>query len=76
MILDKFEWFPSTLPVTRCDRIKDERKRIKAFGGLGIYDASRRFPWLVARGGRMYKELSWSNDDEADWSGPESVRVG
>jgi len=42
MIFDRFEWFPSTLPVTCWERMKEERKRMKALGGRGMYDASRR----------------------------------
>ena len=41
MILDNVLWLPSTFPGTRWDRMKDDRKRMKAFGGLGMYDGSR-----------------------------------
>ena len=53
MIFDRVLWFPSTLPGTRWLLIKDERKRMKAFGGRGMYDASRFFAWEARAEGGM-----------------------
>lgn len=46
MILERVLWLPSTLPVTFSLRMKEDRKRMKAFGGRGMYDASRRLAWV------------------------------
>ena len=35
-ILESVLWFPSTRPGTRSLRMKEERKRMKAFGGRGM----------------------------------------
>ena len=50
IILERVLWFPSMLPGTLSDLMKDERKRMNALGGRGMWPTSRFFAWegLVA----------------------------
>ena len=43
MILESALWLPSIWPGMWPPRMKEERKRMKALGGRGMYDASRFF---------------------------------
>jgi hypothetical protein len=43
MILERVLWLPSMLPGTLSDLMKEERKRMNALGGRGIWPASRFF---------------------------------
>jgi len=45
MILERVLWLPSMFPGTLSDFMKEERKRINALGGRGIWPASRFFAW-------------------------------
>jgi hypothetical protein len=43
MIFERVLWLPSMLPGTLSDLIKEERKRMNALGGRGMWPASRFF---------------------------------
>ena len=43
IILERVLWFPSMLPGTLSDLMKDERKRMNALGGRGMWPTSRFF---------------------------------
>ena len=43
MILERVLWLPSMLPGTLSDLMKEERKRMNALGGRGMWPASRFF---------------------------------
>ena len=45
IILERVLWFPSMLPGTLSDLMKDERKRMNALGGRGMWPTSRFFAW-------------------------------
>ena len=45
MILERVLWLPSMFPGTLSDLMKEERKRMNALGGRGIWPASRFFAW-------------------------------
>ena len=45
MILERVLWLPSMFPGTLSDFMKEERKRMNALGGRGIWPASRFFAW-------------------------------
>jgi len=45
MILERVLWLPSMFPGTLSDFMNEERKRMNALGGRGIWPASRFFAW-------------------------------
>ena len=45
MILESVLWLPSMFPGTLSDFMNEERKRMNALGGRGIWPASRFFAW-------------------------------
>lgn len=70
MILDRVLWFVSTSVETCWLLMKDDRKRIKALGGRGMW-SSPRFLLCVGRraepsepddGNRMGSKLDWARE--------------
>ena len=60
MILESALWLPSISPGMWPPRMKEERKRMKAFGGRGMYEASR-FLACEARG-MSSMVVSWAEN--------------
>ena len=79
MIFESALWLPSILPGMCCARMKDERKRMNAFGGRGMYDASRFFacePRVAASTGEPGGEsAATSMSSPAPGSGPAASKA-
>ena len=68
MILDSVEWLVSTSEETCWFLMKDERKRMKAFGGRGMWFSGFFFAWAARRVAGAPSGLAGKRRDSAEES--------
>jgi len=71
MILERVLWLPSMLPGTLSDLMKEERKRMNALGGRGMWPASRFFA-CEDLGAAEMRGASSSDMSSKRWAGTSS----